>query len=114
MAAWRRGTGTRSQACCCRSSRATSRKSKPNFQVPHVAVPLHGCRGSVFGRKSVQTKVDQILVRAHALMIRARRRQEVTHVSVLCPQQDVQRFSDNDKLYLYLQLPSGPGSGDKR
>lgn len=29
-------------------------------------------------------------------------------------QQDVQRFSDNDKLYLYLQLPSGPTSGDKR
>lgn len=29
-------------------------------------------------------------------------------------QQDVQRFSDNDKLYLYLQLPSGPSSGDKR
>ncbi|KAG7500322.1 DNA-binding protein RFX5 [Solea senegalensis] len=38
--------------------------------------------------KSVQTKVDQIL-------------------------QDVQRFSDNDKLYLYLQLPSGPSCGDK-
>ncbi|XP_060889553.1 DNA-binding protein RFX5 isoform X2 [Labrus mixtus] len=38
--------------------------------------------------KSVQTKVDQIL-------------------------QEVQRFSDNDKLYLYLQLPSGPGAGDK-
>ncbi|XP_035476091.1 DNA-binding protein RFX5 isoform X2 [Scophthalmus maximus] len=38
--------------------------------------------------KSVQTKVDQIL-------------------------QDVQRFSDNDKLYLYLQLPSGPGAADK-
>ncbi|XP_068188594.1 DNA-binding protein RFX5 [Antennarius striatus] len=38
--------------------------------------------------KSVQTKVDQIL-------------------------QDVQRFSDSDKLYLYLQLPSGPNSGDK-
>ncbi|XP_040044679.2 DNA-binding protein RFX5 [Gasterosteus aculeatus] len=38
--------------------------------------------------KSVQTKVDQILL-------------------------DVQRFSDNDKLYLYLQLPSGPSSGDK-
>ncbi|XP_054461626.1 LOW QUALITY PROTEIN: DNA-binding protein RFX5 [Anoplopoma fimbria] len=38
--------------------------------------------------KSVQTKVDQIL-------------------------QDVQRFSDNDKLFLYLQLPSGPSSGDK-
>uniref|UniRef100_A0A3Q3X4J0 RFX-type winged-helix domain-containing protein n=1 Tax=Mola mola TaxID=94237 RepID=A0A3Q3X4J0_MOLML len=27
--------------------------------------------------------------------------------------QDVHRFSDNDKLYLYLQLPSGPGCGDK-
>lgn len=38
--------------------------------------------------KQVQTKVDQIL-------------------------QEVQRFSDNDKLYLYLQLPSGPSSGDK-
>ncbi|XP_035848841.1 DNA-binding protein RFX5 isoform X2 [Sander lucioperca] len=35
--------------------------------------------------KSVQTKVDQIL-------------------------QDVQRFSDSDKLYLYLQLPSGDKS----
>nr|XP_061808818.1 DNA-binding protein RFX5-like [Nerophis lumbriciformis] len=38
--------------------------------------------------KNVQSKVDQIL-------------------------QDVQRFSDNDKLYLYLQLPSGLGAGDK-
>uniref|UniRef100_A0A665U2L7 Regulatory factor X, 5 n=1 Tax=Echeneis naucrates TaxID=173247 RepID=A0A665U2L7_ECHNA len=28
--------------------------------------------------------------------------------------QEIQRFSDNDKLYLYLQLPSGPSSGDKR
>lgn len=33
---------------------------------------------------------------------------------VFFQQQDVQRFSDNDKLYLYLQLPSGPSSGDKR
>uniref|UniRef100_A0A3B5A9Q1 Regulatory factor X5 n=1 Tax=Stegastes partitus TaxID=144197 RepID=A0A3B5A9Q1_9TELE len=33
---------------------------------------------------------------------------------LLLQQQDVQRFSDNDKLYLYLQLPSGPSSGDKR
>uniref|UniRef100_A0A8D3AYY8 RFX-type winged-helix domain-containing protein n=1 Tax=Scophthalmus maximus TaxID=52904 RepID=A0A8D3AYY8_SCOMX len=32
---------------------------------------------------------------------------------VLLQQQDVQRFSDNDKLYLYLQLPSGPGAADK-
>ncbi|KAL0962299.1 hypothetical protein UPYG_G00338280 [Umbra pygmaea] len=38
--------------------------------------------------KSVQGKVDVIL-------------------------QDVQRFSDNDKLYLYLQLPSGPNSSEK-
>ncbi|XP_061108386.1 DNA-binding protein RFX5-like isoform X2 [Conger conger] len=38
--------------------------------------------------KNVQTKVDTIL-------------------------QDVQRFSDNAKLYLYLQLPSGPGAGEK-
>ncbi|XP_027987554.2 DNA-binding protein RFX5 [Eptesicus fuscus] len=27
--------------------------------------------------------------------------------------QDVQKFSDSDKLYLYLQLPSGPSTGDK-
>ncbi|KAJ8290088.1 hypothetical protein GJAV_G00008580 [Gymnothorax javanicus] len=38
--------------------------------------------------KNIQAKVDTIL-------------------------QDVQRFSDNAKLYLYLQLPSGPGSGEK-
>ncbi|XP_058862158.1 DNA-binding protein RFX5-like [Acipenser ruthenus] len=38
--------------------------------------------------KNIQTKVDSIL-------------------------QDVQRFSDNDKLFLYLQLPSGPSAGDK-
>uniref|UniRef100_A0A8D2J8A1 Regulatory factor X5 n=1 Tax=Varanus komodoensis TaxID=61221 RepID=A0A8D2J8A1_VARKO len=42
----------------------------------------------VSGRKSVQSKVDCIL-------------------------QDVQRFSDHAKLYLYLQLPSGPSSGEK-
>ncbi|NXE30240.1 RFX5 protein, partial [Ardeotis kori] len=38
--------------------------------------------------KAVQNKVDSIL-------------------------QDVQKFSDNDKLYLYLQLPSGPSVGEK-
>ncbi|XP_010223027.1 PREDICTED: DNA-binding protein RFX5, partial [Tinamus guttatus] len=38
--------------------------------------------------KSVQNKVDSIL-------------------------QDVQKFSDNDKLYLYLQLPPGPTLGEK-
>uniref|UniRef100_A0A672KJV1 Uncharacterized protein n=1 Tax=Sinocyclocheilus grahami TaxID=75366 RepID=A0A672KJV1_SINGR len=42
-----------------------------------------------FHSKNVQGKVDRIL-------------------------DDVQRFSDNDKLYLYLQLPSGPGAGEKR
>ncbi|XP_028296694.1 DNA-binding protein RFX5 isoform X2 [Gouania willdenowi] len=40
-------------------------------------------RGNI--SKSVQAKVEQIL-------------------------DDVQRFSDNDKLYLYLQLPSGPAT----
>ncbi|NXU79555.1 RFX5 protein, partial [Oreotrochilus melanogaster] len=38
--------------------------------------------------KAVQNKVDSIL-------------------------QDVQKFSDSDKLYLYLQLPSGPSLGEK-
>ncbi|TRY74329.1 hypothetical protein DNTS_032030 [Danionella cerebrum] len=38
--------------------------------------------------KNVQGKVDKIL-------------------------EDVQRFSDNDKLYLYLQLPSGPSVGER-
>ncbi|KAM9515214.1 LOW QUALITY PROTEIN: DNA-binding protein RFX5 [Guaruba guarouba] len=38
--------------------------------------------------KAVQNKVDSIL-------------------------QDVQKFSDNDKLYLYLQLPTGPSLGEK-
>nr|XP_046273147.1 DNA-binding protein RFX5 isoform X2 [Scatophagus argus] len=56
-----------------------------SWQLFHLCVtPVLGCSN----RKSVQTKVDQIL-------------------------QDVQRFSDNDKLYLYLQLPPGPSSGDK-
>ncbi|XP_058233177.1 DNA-binding protein Rfx5 isoform X3 [Hemibagrus wyckioides] len=38
--------------------------------------------------KTVQNKVDTIL-------------------------RDVQQFTDNDKLYLYLQLPSGPSAGEK-
>lgn len=35
---------------------------------------------------------------------------------VLCLlQQDVEKFTDIEKLYLYLKLPSGPSSGnDKR
>ncbi|NXL92187.1 RFX5 protein, partial [Alectura lathami] len=47
---------------------------------------LQKLRGNI--SKSVQNKVDAIL-------------------------QDVQKFSDSDKLYLYLQLPSGPSMGDK-
>ncbi|XP_075381126.1 DNA-binding protein RFX5 isoform X2 [Mycteria americana] len=47
--------------------------------------------------KSVQNKVDSILVSASAAR---------------CAE-DVQKFSDNDKLYLYLQLPSGPSLGEK-
>uniref|UniRef100_A0A8V5GRC3 Uncharacterized protein n=1 Tax=Melopsittacus undulatus TaxID=13146 RepID=A0A8V5GRC3_MELUD len=43
---------------------------------------------SVPHSKAVQNKVDSIL-------------------------QDVQKFSDNDKLYLYLQLPTGPSLGEK-
>lgn len=29
-------------------------------------------------------------------------------------QQEVEKFTDLEKLYLYLQLPSGPNNGDKR
>uniref|UniRef100_A0A8C3PXF8 Regulatory factor X5 n=1 Tax=Chrysolophus pictus TaxID=9089 RepID=A0A8C3PXF8_CHRPC len=47
---------------------------------------LQKLRGNI--SKAVQNKVDAIL-------------------------QDVQKFSDSDKLYLYLQLPSGPSLGDR-
>ncbi|XP_053224311.1 DNA-binding protein RFX5 isoform X2 [Podarcis raffonei] len=47
---------------------------------------LQKLRGTI--SKSVQCKIDYIL-------------------------QDVQRFTDHAKLYLYLQLPSGPSSGEK-
>lgn len=47
---------------------------------------LQKLRGNI--SKAVQNKVDAIL-------------------------QDVQKFSDSDKLYLYLQLPSGPSMGDR-
>ncbi|KAG8509251.1 DNA-binding protein RFX5 [Galemys pyrenaicus] len=43
---------------------------------------------SSFCSKAVQSKVEGIL-------------------------QDVQKFSDSDKLYLYLKLPAGPSTGDK-
>ncbi|NXX97449.1 RFX5 protein, partial [Centropus bengalensis] len=47
---------------------------------------LQELRGNI--SKSVQSKVEAIL-------------------------QDVQKFSDSEKLYLYLQLPSGPSGGEK-
>ncbi|NXW89195.1 RFX5 protein, partial [Alopecoenas beccarii] len=47
---------------------------------------LQELQGSI--SKSVQNKVDSIL-------------------------QDVQKFSDSEKLYLYLRLPSGPSLGEK-
>ncbi|XP_066577516.1 DNA-binding protein RFX5 isoform X2 [Amia ocellicauda] len=47
---------------------------------------VHKLKSSI--SKNIQAKVDSIL-------------------------QDVQRFSDSDKLYLYLQLPSGPSAGEK-
>ncbi|TDH03647.1 hypothetical protein EPR50_G00144070 [Perca flavescens] len=63
--------------------------------------------------KSVQTKVDQILVSCHGVsseLLSVIGRLLISPV-VLSQQQDVQRFSDSDKLYLYLQLPSGDKSG---
>lgn len=33
---------------------------------------------------------------------------------ILCKQQEVEKFTDLEKLYLYLQLPSGLSNGEKR
>jgi hypothetical protein len=33
---------------------------------------------------------------------------------ILCTQQEVEKFTDLEKLYLYLQLPSGLSNGEKR
>ncbi|XP_054252897.1 DNA-binding protein RFX5 [Indicator indicator] len=72
------------------SSRATKKGSlSPSSSRGSVAESntlLQELRSTI--SKSVQSKVDSIL-------------------------QDVQKFSDNDKLYLYLQLPSGPSLGEK-
>ncbi|KAM6234394.1 LOW QUALITY PROTEIN: DNA-binding protein RFX5 [Porphyrio hochstetteri] len=72
-----------------RSARAAGRGSSSPGSCRGTAEPsalLQELRGTI--SKSVQNKVDSIL-------------------------QDVQKFSDNDKLYLYLQLPSGPSLGEK-
>ncbi|XP_010002097.1 PREDICTED: DNA-binding protein RFX5 [Chaetura pelagica] len=57
-----------------------------NTDAAESSTLLQELRSSI--SKSVQSKVDSIL-------------------------QDVQKFSDSDKLYLYLQLPSGPSPGEK-
>ncbi|XP_075418117.1 DNA-binding protein RFX5 [Tenrec ecaudatus] len=57
-----------------------------NAETGEPTTLLQRLRGTI--SKAVQNKVEGIL-------------------------QDVQKFSDNDKLYLYLQLPSGPSTGDK-
>ncbi|NXN13369.1 RFX5 protein, partial [Indicator maculatus] len=72
------------------SSRATKKgslsPSSSRGSVAESSTLLQELRSTI--SKSVQSKVDSIL-------------------------QDVQKFSDNDKLYLYLQLPSGPSLGEK-
>ncbi|NWI62311.1 RFX5 protein, partial [Todus mexicanus] len=72
------------------SARATKKGSlSPGSSRGSATEPstlLQELKGTI--SKSVQHKVDSIL-------------------------QDVQKFSDNDKLYLYLQLPSGPSVGEK-
>ncbi|NXG80955.1 RFX5 protein, partial [Baryphthengus martii] len=72
------------------SARATKKGSlSPGSSRGSTSEPntlLQELKGTI--SKSVQNKVDSIL-------------------------QDVQKFSDNDKLYLYLQLPSGPSLGEK-
>ncbi|CAL8356786.1 unnamed protein product [Lota lota] len=60
----------------------------PGLQGPEANALQFKIKNSIC--KSVQSKVDNIL-------------------------QDVEKFTDIEKLYLYLKLPSGPGNGnDKR
>ncbi|CAK6439269.1 unnamed protein product [Pipistrellus nathusii] len=69
-----------------KSPKPAGRAPSGGAEVGEPTTLLQTLRGSI--SKAVQNKVEGIL-------------------------QDVQKFSDNDKLYLYLQLPSGPGTGDK-
>ncbi|XP_074836919.1 DNA-binding protein RFX5 [Carettochelys insculpta] len=68
------------------SKKGSSQSGNSRGDAPEPSTLLQKLKSTI--SKSVQNKVDSIL-------------------------QDVQKFSDNDKLYLYLQLPSGPSSGDK-
>ncbi|XP_053134211.1 DNA-binding protein RFX5 isoform X2 [Hemicordylus capensis] len=61
-------------------------EADPQAATAEPSTLLQKLKGTI--SKSIQSKVDSIL-------------------------QDVQRFTDHAKLYLYLQLPSGPSSGEK-
>ncbi|XP_019811164.2 DNA-binding protein RFX5 isoform X1 [Bos indicus] len=69
-----------------KSPKTGGRTSSGGAEAGEPTTLLQRLRGTI--SKAVQNKVEGIL-------------------------QDVQKFSDNDKLYLYLQLPSGPSTGDK-
>ncbi|XP_045672800.1 DNA-binding protein RFX5 isoform X2 [Phyllostomus hastatus] len=69
-----------------KSPKTTGRAPSGSAEAGEPTTLLQRLRGTI--SKAVQNKVEGIL-------------------------QDVQKFSDNDKLYLYLQLPSGPSTGDK-
>ncbi|XP_049621873.1 DNA-binding protein RFX5 isoform X2 [Suncus etruscus] len=69
-----------------KSPKSEGRAPPGNADAGEPTSLLQKLRGTI--SKAVQNKVEGIL-------------------------QDVQKFSDNDKLYLYLQLPAGPGTGDK-
>ncbi|KAM5256851.1 DNA-binding protein RFX5-like [Ctenodactylus gundi] len=69
-----------------KSPKTGARALRGGAEAPGPITLLQRLRGTI--SKAVQNKVEGIL-------------------------QDVQKFSDNDKLYLYLQLPSGPSTGDK-
>lgn len=69
-----------------KSPKTGGRASTGGAEAGEPTTLLQRLRGTI--SKAVQNKVEGIL-------------------------QDVQKFSDNDKLYLYLQLPSGPSTGDK-
>ncbi|KAM6220022.1 DNA-binding protein RFX5 [Rhynchocyon petersi] len=69
-----------------KSPKTGGRAPPGNSEAGEPTTLLQRIRGTI--SKAVQNKVEGIL-------------------------QDVQKFSDSDKLYLYLQLPSGPSTGDK-
>ncbi|XP_065760327.1 DNA-binding protein RFX5 isoform X1 [Muntiacus reevesi] len=69
-----------------KSPKTGGRTTSGSAEAGEPTTLLQRLRGTI--SKAVQNKVEGIL-------------------------QDVQKFSDNDKLYLYLQLPSGPSTGDK-